>query len=291
MENAKRLLIFNEVIKKGSMTRAAESLRMTTSAVSQHLQNLEAHYGLKLLNRNTRRLELTESGRVLWQQAEKLSNVMTETHEKMTALKAKPSGTVRLSLPTGFVRTAEIRALLAIVQRDLPEIQLVLLAEDSLARLQQGSADIAIRAGEINDSPDNVAYRLADWDLCIAASPDYLARNPISQPVDLLNAHWLNHSDFVLLNAFEALNLPKILPEHRTECPNASAIAYYLASEGMGLAFILSGELQIFAENRRLQQVLSQVKFPSKRITAEVANNAQSAKNMAVLNVLKKVFK
>lgn len=291
MEQMKRLLILNEVIKKGSMSKAAESLGMTASAVSLHLQHLERHYGLKLLNRSTRRLELTEAGRVLWQQAETLASLMQETNEKMTHLKAVPSGIVRLSLPTGFIRTLEIRNLLSIVERDYPEIQLTLFAEDSLAQLQQGAVDIALRAGEIHDSPDNVVHRLADWEILIVASPEYLQQHPISQTTDLLTAHWLNHSDFVLLNAFEALNLPRLLPEHRIECPNASASAYYLATEGMGLVFILSGELRAFQENQRLQPVLPHIKLPNKRISAVVANTAQSAKNVAILNVLKAVFK
>lgn len=287
----KRLLILNEVIKKGSMSKAAESLGMTASAVSLHLQHLERHYGLKLLNRSTRRLELTEAGRILWQQAKTLASLMQETNEKMTHLKAVPSGIVRLSLPTGFIRTLEIRNLLSIVERDYPEIQLTLFAEDSLAQLQQGAVDIALRAGEIHDSPDNVVHRLADWEILIVASPEYLQQHPISQTTDLLTAHWLNHSDFVLLNAFEALNLPRLLPEHRIECPNASASAYYLATEGMGLVFILSGELRAFQENQRLQPVLPHIKLPNKRISAVVANTAQSAKNVAILNVLKAVFK
>lgn len=287
----KRLLILNEVIKKGSMSKAAESLGMTASAVSLHLQHLERHYGLKLLNRSTRRLELTEAGRILWQQAKTLASLMQETNEKMTHLKAVPSGIVRLSLPTGFIRTLEIRNLLSIVERDYPEIQLTLFAEDSLAQLQQGAVDIALRAGEIHDSPDNVVHRLADWEILIVASPEYLQQHPISQTTDLLTAHWLNHSNFVLLNAFEALNLPRLLPEHRIECPNASASAYYLATEGMGLVFILSGELRAFQENQRLQPVLPHIKLPNKRISAVVANTAQSAKNVAILNVLKAVFK
>ena len=291
MEQMKRLLIFNAVIKKGSMSKAAESLGMTASAVSLHLQHLERHYGLKLLNRSTRRLELTEAGRILWQQTETLASLMQETNEKMTHLKAVPSGIVRLSLPTGFIRTLEIRNLLSIVERDYPEIQLTLFAEDSLAQLQQGTVDIALRAGEIHDSPDNVVYRLADWEILIVASPEYLQQHSISQTTDLLTAHWLNHSDFVLLNAFEALNLPRLLPEHRIECPNASASAYYLATEGMGLVFILSGELRAFQENQRLQPVLPHIKLPNKRISAVVANTAQSAKNVAILNVLKAVFK
>ena len=287
----KRLLILNEVIKKGSMSKAAESLGMTASAVSLHLQHLERHYSLKLLNRSTRRLELTEAGRILWQQAKTLASLMQETNEKMTHLKAVPSGIVRLSLPTGFIRTLEIRNLLSTVERDYPEIQLALFAEDSLAQLQQGAVDIALRAGEIHDSPDNVVHRLADWEILIVASPEYLQQHPISQTTDLLTAHWLNHSDFVLLNAFEALNLPRLLPEHRIECPNASASAYYLATEGMGLVFILSGELRAFQENQRLQPVLPHIKLPNKRISAVVANTAQSAKNVAILNVLKAVFK
>ena len=82
-----------------------------------------------------------------------------------------------------------------------------------------------------------------------------------------------------------------MLPEHRIECPNASASAYYLATEGMGLVFILSGELRAFQENQRLQPVLPHIKLPNKRISAVVANTAQSAKNVAILNVLKAVFK
>ena len=255
------------------------------------MQHLERHYRLQLLNRSTRRLELTEAGRILWQQANTLASLMQETNEKMTHLKAVPSGIVRLSLPTGFIRTLEIRNLLSIVERDYPEIQLTLFAEDSLAQLQQGAVDIALRAGEIHDSPDNVVHRLADWEILIVASPEYLQQHPISQTTDLLTAHWLNHSDFVLLNAFEALNLPRLLPEHRIECPNASASAYYLATEGMGLVFILSGELRAFQENQRLQPVLPHIKLPNKRISAVVANTAQSAKNVAILNVLKAVFK
>ena len=85
MDKAKLLLIFTAVIRAGAMSRAAPALGMTASAISQHIRRLEALYGLKLLNRNTRRLELTEAGQVLWQQAERLSQLMQDTDAAICA--------------------------------------------------------------------------------------------------------------------------------------------------------------------------------------------------------------
>lgn len=291
MDKAKLLLIFTAVIRAGAMSRAAPALGMTASAISQHIRRLEALYGLKLLNRNTRRLELTEAGQVLWQQAERLSQLMQDTDAALADLRQLPQGDVRISLPTGFIATAAIRRLLTLCGERYPAIRLTLMAEDRLADLQHNSADIAIRVGELSDSLDNVARRLATCRMHICAAPAYLAAHPLNNPADLYGAHWLNHSDAILLAALAALGLPPQLPENRTECPASAVSAYYLALAGMGLTLALSLDVAPLLADGGLCIVLPQHRLPEKSIYAVSANAAQSAKNRAVLGLLHEVFK
>ena len=198
---------------------------------------------------------------------------------------------MRISLPTGFIATAVIRRLLTLCGERYPAIRLTLMAEDRLADLQHNSADIAIRVGELSDSPDNVARRLATCRMHICAAPAYLAAHPLNNPADLYGAHWLNHSDAILLAALAALGLPPQLPENRTECPASAVSAYYLALAGMGLTLALSLDVAPLLADGGLCIVLPQHRLPEKSIYAVSANAAQSAKNRAVLGLLHEVFK
>lgn len=290
MEKAKLLLIFAEVAKQGNMSRAAVPLGMTASAVSQHIRHLERLYGVKLLNRSTRRLELTEAGQVLLHHAEHLVQTMRQADDDMAALEHRPSGQVRISLPTGFINAPETRRLLGTVRERYPDIRIILMAQDEAVDLQHNDADIAIRAGEIAASPDNVARRLASCLMHICAAPDYLAAHPVKQVEDLLAAHWLCHSEAILRAALAELGLSGRWPDSLTECPSSAASAYYLAAEGLGLTLALSLEIAPLLDSGRLKIVLPQHRIAEKNIYAVVAHAKQSAKNTAVLEALKEVF-
>ena len=290
MEHFKQILIFRHVLKHGSMNAAARHLGMTASAVSQHIRKLESHYRVKLLNRTTRNLTPTEEGKVLWQCALQLANWEEETERAMNNLQAEPTGEVRISLPTGYSGTAALKSAVKQLNDRYPKIRLILSESNRLADVYSEDTDIAIRAIIRPDTPDTVARPLAVWQTQICASPDYLRHHPIRQAHDLLDAHWLNHSEAVLMHTFKYMGLPETLPDRRTDCPDASLTARELAHAGMGLAVLLSGDAAPFIRNGSLTVVLPDITLPPRTIYAVTPHRAQSAKIKATLGVLKECF-
>lgn len=290
MEHLKQILIFNTVLQHGSMNAAAQALGISTSAVSQHIRKLEQHYRVKLLNRTTRSLVPTEEGRILHQYARQLADWQEASERAMGNLQAEPAGEVRISLPTGYSGTTALKNTVQTLHRRHPKIRLVLLESNRLADLHNDDADIAVRAITRPDDPDTIARPLAVWQTRLCAAPDYLQRHPINAPQDLPQAHWLNHSDAVLLHTFRHLGLPETLPAQRTDCPNVSLAARELARAGMGVAILLSGDADPLIRDGSLVAVLPQYPLPERTLYAVTAHRAQSAKVRAVLAALTESF-
>ena len=291
MEQAKLWVIFATVLKYGSMNAAAPHLRMTASAVSQHIRRLEEIYQIKLLNRTTRKLVPTEAGKALQQYAEQMMVLMNKAESEIQNLRAEPVGEVRITLPTAYTKMHVMQNAIAKVRSDFPKIRLVLLESDNVVDLlAENAPDIAIRVVPQADEADLIARPLARWQTVLCASPAYLAENPIEKTTDLLTAHWLNFHNGVLLSTLETLGLPKQLPENRTDCLNNASTAKDLALLGLGVTILTQGDISEELENGTLINVLPEKKLPERTIYAFTANRAQSAKIQAVLGVLKEAF-
>ena len=291
MEHLKLIAIFNAVLKHGSMNAAAQHLNMTASAVSQHIQKLEKHYQIKLLNRTTRSLAPTEEGRILWQYAQQLADLSAQTEQAMQNLRAEPAGDVRITLPEGYAQTPAIRQTIASLREHYPAIRLILIEDNRLSDLHADhSPDIAIRAVPEPDDDRLIARPLAHWPTMICASPDYLSRHPIAATQDLPQAHWLNFQDSVLLDTLQQLGLSKVLPPSRTDCLNHSSTARELARAGLGLAVLLAGDVAPYIADGSLVQVLPQYPLPVRTIYAVTAYRGQSAKIRVVLETLSQCF-
>lgn len=287
MDQVKLLLIFAQVMKQGSMNGAARVLGMSPSAVSQHLRNLEKHYGITLLNRTTRRLSPTEAGKTLWLYADKLQHLVDEADYSMQQLQSEPSGKVVIALPAGYVETPVMQRVIRQVQKHYPKIELCFQGNDRLQDLIAEEVDIAIRTTLISDA-NYIARPLAVWKRQICASPDYLAKNPILHKGDLLHCHWINHQTSVLQNTLAALDLPTTLPNYAINCSSASA--RQLALAGFGVTVLLSGDTAHFIEEGKLQVVLPQYVLPDSPIYAMTSHRNMSAKVVAILDILKKSF-
>lgn len=290
MEHLKLILIFNQVLKYGSMNAAAPHLAMSASAISQHIKNLENHYKIKLLHRTTRKLTPTEAGRRLWQYAEKLALEVQETDEAMRNLQDLPEGDVCLTMPSGFVEYEPMQWCLQQIRRRYPQVRLHLLANDQAMNLSEQQVDIAIRVGEQPDNPDYVARFLTSWEQVICASPTYLAQHPIQRFADLRQVHWLNHSSAILQQVFSFLQLPSNLPENRTECGN-ELTAKVLAVADAGVMIALKEQYGELIHQRKLQIALPHVRLPEKNLYAITAHRSDTAKIEAVLGVLKEGIK
>jgi DNA-binding transcriptional LysR family regulator len=102
MDRLTAMEAFVRVVEKGGFTAAAEVLHLSRAMVSKHVQDLEAHLGARLLNRTTRKLSLTEAGRVYYDRSTQLLAELAETEEAVGELQAKPRGRLRVNAPVSF---------------------------------------------------------------------------------------------------------------------------------------------------------------------------------------------
>ncbi len=149
--NSDDLRLFVAVVDSGTLGAAATQLGQTTSAVSRALARLEEKLATSLLTRTTRRMELTEEGRVLLQKARTILESMDEAEEAIRIRRQQPSGRLRIDAASPFIlhaivpHVAEFRAL-------YPQITLELTSNDQVADLLEHRTDIAIRIGPLQDS-------------------------------------------------------------------------------------------------------------------------------------------
>ncbi|WP_188036654.1 LysR substrate-binding domain-containing protein [Pseudomonas sp. EZ-C24] len=186
---SEELQVFVSVIDCGSISAAAEQLGQTPSAVSRTLARLEGKLGTTLINRTTRRMDLTEEGRFFVLHARTILEQMSELEERLSLHRQTPSGRLRINAAAPFMLhaivpwIAEFRAL-------YPAIELELNTDDLIIDLLQQSTDVAIRIGELADSSLH-ARSLGCSPIQILASPEYLQRHGVPRKVSDLSEHCL----------------------------------------------------------------------------------------------------
>jgi len=183
------LQVFVSVIECGSISAAAEQGGQTPSAISRTLSRLESKLGTTLINRTTRRMDLTEEGRFFFERAKSILEQMDDLEDHLSRHQQTPSGRLRINAALPFMQHAivpwvgEFRAL-------YPQIELELNACDLIIDLLEQSTDVAIRIGELADSTLH-ARSLGCSPLNLLASPAYLERHGTPTRVEDLAGHSL----------------------------------------------------------------------------------------------------
>ncbi|GAA0251159.1 LysR family transcriptional regulator [Pseudomonas rhodesiae] len=183
------LQIFVSVIECGSISAAAEQAGQTPSAVSRTLSRLEAKLDTTLINRTTRRMDLTEEGKYFFERAKVILAQMDELEERLSSRQQTPAGRLRINAAVPFMLHGII-PYIAEFRRLYPQIQLELNSDDLIIDLLEQSTDIAIRIGALADSSLH-ARSLGCTPLHILASPDYLERHGTPRTVAELASHTL----------------------------------------------------------------------------------------------------
>ena len=290
MQDIKPLLAFAAVLEHGSMNAAAAALGMTPSAVSQHVNRLEAMHGIKLLNRSTRRLAPTDAGRALGAYCRRLADTLADTHTAIGNLKTEPAGELRISLTSSVIESRAFQTAFSRLQDEFPEIRPVLQFSDALDNLQNTQTDIAIRGGDhALDDPNLVARHLATWPYKICAAPAYLDRHPtITHPSQLSAHRWLHflpvrttlHKD----GESHFLNI-----ENSTACNQLSAVRK-LTENGFGLSLQVGGEIRKHEKEGRLKTVLPEWTLPPVSLYLVTPYRVQSAKTEAAVRIFTESF-
>ncbi|GAA0412566.1 LysR family transcriptional regulator [Pseudomonas veronii subsp. inensis] len=183
------LQIFVCVIECGSISAAAEQVGQTPSAVSRTLSRLEAKLDTTLINRTTRRMDLTEEGKYFFERSKLILAQMDELEEHLSSRQQKPAGRLRINAAVPFMLHG-IVPYIAEFRRLYPDIQLELNSDDLIIDLLEQSTDIAIRIGALADSTLH-ARSLGCTPLHILASPAYLQRHGTPTSVAELAEHTL----------------------------------------------------------------------------------------------------
>ncbi|KVX97342.1 LysR family transcriptional regulator [Burkholderia ubonensis] len=165
---------FARVVEAGSFTKAADTLHMSRTTVTQLVQQLEARLRVKLFNRTTRKVIVTADGAAYYERVVRLLADMDDAETSLSVASASPKGRLRVDVPSPFARLILIPALPAFHAR-YPDIQLDMGVSDRVVDVIAENVDCVVRGGEPADR-SLVARRVGDLRLGVYASPDYLAR-------------------------------------------------------------------------------------------------------------------
>ena len=183
------MAVFAMVAEQGSLSGAARVLGLTPSSISRIITRIEGRIGTRLLLRTTRAITLTAEGEAYLRGARRILADMAEVEDAITDQGA-PRGRLRVSAALAHGRLS-IVPLVAAFSARYPAIVVELRLEDEVVDILGGQADVAIRFGQLSDSP-LTARLIGSIGEVIVASPDYLARHGTPQvPQDLLNHNCL----------------------------------------------------------------------------------------------------
>lgn len=184
MDKLRAMATFVRIVEAGSLTGAAERLQTSLTSVVRTLSSLEQSLGVRLLNRTTRRIALTDEGREYFERCRRLLAEIEEAEAALSARQTTPAGRLAVTAPVMFGRL-HVGPVLTDFLAAYPEVRAELLLVDRVVDLLEEGLDVAIRIGPLPDS-SLVAVPLGSTRRVVCASPDYLARHGTPQsPADL----------------------------------------------------------------------------------------------------------
>lgn len=194
LDQLSAMATFVRVVEAGSLSAAARSLPSSLTSVSRQISALEEQFGTQLLVRTTRRLALTDDGRVLYDRAKSILGELKEVELALSSGREQPSGRLRISAPTLIGRLL-VAPLLAEFLRRHPKVAVDLLLLDRAVDMIEEDIHLSLRVGHLPDS-QLVARKLADVQMIVCAAPSYLKRFGVPQsPADLSHHACLIFSD------------------------------------------------------------------------------------------------
>jgi DNA-binding transcriptional LysR family regulator len=174
MDRFDAMLAFARVVEAGSFTKAAETLHMSKTSVTQLVQQLEARLRVRLLNRTTRKVNVTADGAVYYERVVRLLADMDDAETGLSSASVSPKGRLRVDVPSPLARMILVPALPAF-HAQYPDIQLDMGVSDRTVDLIGENVDCVVRGGELTDQ-SLMARRVGDLQLSVYAAPSYLER-------------------------------------------------------------------------------------------------------------------
>lgn len=187
MDKFLQMRTYVHVVDAGSFIGATVSLDMSKAAVSRHVGDLEARLGVRLLNRTTRRLSLTEDGEVFYLRCKELLNELSSAEAEITSRTGEAVGLIKVSAPVSFGILHLADAWAAFSERH-PNVTFDVTLSDRVSDLVEEGYDLAVRITKL-ESSSLIARKLSSTRVVLCASPEYLARAGTPQHPHELSSH------------------------------------------------------------------------------------------------------
>ncbi|OSZ75036.1 LysR family transcriptional regulator [Hydrogenophaga sp. IBVHS1] len=282
MDRWTEIELFVQVAETGSLSRAAELLDLSNASASRHLAALEERLGVRLVERNTRRLYLTDTGQEFFQRARTILADLRDAESTVNAAALNPTGVLRVTASLSF-SMHHIAPLLREYTDRYPNVTVHVEAANRYLDIIDNNIDVAIRNREYEPDSNITIRRLAETRRILVASPGYLARHGVPQALDDLQRHKLliyTHAN----NPYE-LRFSRA-DEHRTVSvkglleSNDGQILRAAALDGMGILVqpsyivyddVVAGRLVPMLDDWDLPRLTINLAYPSrKHLSAKV---------------------
>src|SRR2546429_4172959 len=262
MDRMTSMATFVKVVESGGFSAAARALSMSPSMVTAHVQSLEERLGVRLLNRSTRRVSLTEVGHAYYERCLQILADVEDADQIAEALQSTPRGTLRLN--TSIAIPPLLAPVIAEFVALYPEVSVNLTMTDRMIDLVEEGFDLAVRNMSVPDS-SLIVRRVATYRFVVCGAPSYLAaRGTPGQPADLVQHNCLIYSQSAWGNEwrFAGPDCEQSLAVEGNLQANSDNALRLAAVHGQGLAlapsFLLIDEIQ----SGRLGPILTEF-FPA----------------------------
>lgn len=261
MSKFEQLEAFVAVVDQQTFTAAANHLGVAKSMVSRRVNELEKRLGVQLMQRTTRRMSLTDSGRHFYQRALALLADLDDAEQFVTAAQGRLSGKIKLAVPLS-IGIAELAEPVALFMLQHAEIKIDIDLNDRQIDLVAEGFDMAVRVGQLADS-SLVARKLANVNFAVCASPEYLANfGEPSHPSELKDHQVMLYTNSPLARQWSFYSgseqfSPKV--SYRLSANNGEMLAS-AARFGLGIAAGPQSFLQPYIDRGELVPILCE--FP-----------------------------
>jgi len=258
LDSLELLRTFNEVAVSGSFSRAAKHLELSRATVSKYVAKLEGRFGVRLLNRNSHAVSLTDAGVLLLERSKPMLELVEATRAELQDRALTPSGRLRISAPHGIDQT-ELPALFNTFLGYYPDASISLLLTNRLVDLAEEGVDIALRFGPIANE-NLIVRKLLLMGLTVCAAPMYWkSRGVPSHPSELANHDALisTHLNPSSKWRFQVDGEPlEIAVRGRLDATEASPLIQ-AALQGAGVLYLPTVMLKPYLDSGRLVPALS----------------------------------
>ena len=196
-DTLQEMAVFSKVVAGGSLSAAARELSLSPAMISRRLAGLEARLGVRLINRTTRSLRLTDEGASYYETCARVLAEIEEADAAASAGRVEPQGALKVAMPASFGHQ-HLAPLIPDFAARYPKVRLALSLSDRNVSVIEEGFDLAIRIAHLEDS-SLAARLLAPNRRVVCASPAYLARHGTPRtPEDLARHNCLTANDFVM---------------------------------------------------------------------------------------------